>query len=310
MKISIVISIISVVPMAVADVNSYYFYAVTEDGDTEVDNLYAQAALEDEETLYFFLGPKSDALPITCDDSASICTVTYKDQIFYVGTDDDNFVIAVNGGYGDDDYVSIETNSDTQEMYGGVYINGWNFYAKENAEDPLSFSEDKFSILAEPFVADSSTYGFRLQLEIAPRNITTDGGIFNPSNIEVDVLTTESESGIHSETETDFSTASSGTFSSIISVNATLTTSESRNSSATAGSDSPSISSAEEENASSSTEAVSSTDSSSITFDQATSGEESSTGSPSSRSQTSSGDAQSKYFSSCIGLIAVLFALF
>lgn len=322
MKISILLLFILVLPLAVAYVNDFFFYAVTEDGDTEVDNLYAQVALEDEETFYFFLGPKSEAVPITCYDSGDTCIVTYKNISFHIATDDDNFVIAVNRRNEDDDYVSIETDPE-EESYGGVYINGWNFYAKHNADDPLMFSEDKFSILAEPFEADSSTFGFTLQFEKAPRNTTVDSGIFNPSNIEVEVFTYTHTSGgrFDPKPETDSSTASSRTSPGLSSVNATSTSSGRRSSSTTARSSFPTISTTgrpfsfsatEDVNAGSQTEEASNSDSPSITSDQvtsSTSGEESSSENPSSGSQTSSGGAQSKYFNGFVGIIPMLLGL-
>ncbi|CAH2353155.1 hypothetical protein CLIB1423_09S04016 [[Candida] railenensis] len=317
MKSSSLFSLLSILALAVADVNNYYFYAVTDDGDSEVDNLYVQAALETDDTVYFFLGAKSEAVTFACDTSANKCTVSFQDQIFQIGSNDDFFVVGVIDGAGISPYVSLETDADSMITYGGVYIDGYDFHAKKNADDPISYSKDKFSLLVEGFVADSSTYGFKLYNEKAPRNATADAGVFNPSSIVIeDDAETETETGTGSDdTETGSGTvifneteSESGSSSArnVSSVSATLTKSGSKSTTfssshvtSTTNSDS-----AKESPSSETSEASETSGSSSSATSETGSSNSATTG-----SQTSSGGAQSKYFCSGIGIIAIFFAL-
>ena len=308
MKSSTLFLFISILGLAVADVNNYYFYAVTDDGDSEVDNQYVQAALETDDTVYFFLGPKSDAVTFACDTSADKCTVSFQDQTFQIGYNDDYFVVGVIDGTGIDPYTSLETDADSMANYGGVYINGYEFHAKKDVGDPLLYSKEKFALLTEDFVADSSTYGFKLNNEKAPRNATEDAGVFNPSSI---VIEDDAEAGSSTVifNETDSATGSSSA-RNVSSVSATLTKSGSKSTTLSSSHVTSTANSGSAEETGSSETGSSNSASSETGSSNSASSATGTSGSASTGSQTSSGGAQSKYVCSGVGIVAIIFALF
>ncbi|CAH2351154.1 hypothetical protein CLIB1423_03S00496 [[Candida] railenensis] len=157
---------------------NYTFSAHAVEENALIDDLYLQAALESDDTLYFFLGPKSDAVTISCDASGYTCYVLYNDQYFTLGQNDNDFIVASKrGGY--QDYARVYVNS----SLGYLDVYGTYFYALQNADDPISYSDDHFVIVNSVDTDSTFAYELRLLLEQATSDVIDAQRVFNPTNI-------------------------------------------------------------------------------------------------------------------------------
>lgn len=164
----------------VARLSNYTFSAQAVEENTPIDDLYLQAALESDDTLYFFLGPKSDAVTISCEPSEYTCYVLYNDQYFTLGENENNFVVAsTRGGY--QDYARVYVNS----SLGYMDIYGSYFYALKNSDDPILYSDDHFLIVTSVDTSTISAYELRLTLEPTTLDVIDTQRVLNPNNFTV-----------------------------------------------------------------------------------------------------------------------------